>query len=71
MLATYSNLSFDIWADLVPLVRLAHNNTAYSTTLHQETHNFLRFGGAAVLPVDLILGVPSTSAPRTQLDYSK
>ena len=29
------------------------------------------FGRAAVLPVDLILGVPSTSAPQTQLDYSK
>ena len=25
----------------------------------------------AVLPVDLILGVPSTSAPQTQLDYPK
>ena len=29
------------------------------------------FGRAAVLPVDLIFGVPSTSAPKTQLDYSK
>ena len=29
------------------------------------------FGRAAVLPVHLILGVPSTSAPQTQLDYSK
>ena len=29
------------------------------------------FGRAVVLPVDLILGVPSTSAPQTQLDYSK
>ena len=29
------------------------------------------FGRAAVLPVDLILGVPSTSAPQNQLDYSK
>ena len=28
-------------------------------------------GRAAVLPVDLILGVPSTSAPQNQLDYSK
>ena len=28
------------------------------------------FGRAAVLPVDLILGIPSTSAPQTQLDYS-
>ena len=29
------------------------------------------FGRAAVLPVDIILRVPSTSAPQTQLDYSK
>ena len=29
------------------------------------------FGPAAVLPVDLILGVPSTSELQTQLDYSK
>ena len=28
------------------------------------------FRRAAVLPVDLILGVPPTSAPQTQLDYS-
>jgi len=69
MLAMYSNLSFDNWAELLPFVQLAHN-TAYSTTL-QETPHFLMFGRAAVLPVDLILGVPSTSAPQTQLDYSK
>ena len=29
------------------------------------------FGRAALLPVDLILGVRSTSAPQNQLDYSK
>ena len=29
------------------------------------------FGRAAVMPVDIILRVPSTSAPQTQLDYSK
>ena len=69
MLAMYSNLSFDNWAELLPFVLLAHN-TAYSTTL-QETPHFLMFGRAAVLPVDLMLGVPSTSAPQTQLDYSK
>ena len=59
----------DNWAELLPFVQLAHN-TAYSTTL-QETPHFLTFGRAAVLPVNLILGVPSTSAPQTQLDYSK
>ena len=55
MLAIYSNLSFDSWAQLLPFVQLAHN-TAYSTTL-QETPYFLMFGRAAVLRVDLILGV--------------
>ena len=69
MLAMYSNLSCDNWAELLPFVQLAHN-TAYSTTL-QETPHFLVFGRAAVLPVDLILGVPPTSAPQSQLDYSK
>ena len=69
MLAMYSNLSFDNWAELLPFAQLAQN-TSYSTTL-QETPHFLMFRRAAVLPVDLILGVPSTSAPQTQLDYSK
>ena len=63
MLAVYGNLSFDNWAELLPSVKLAHN-TAYSTTL-LETPQFLMFGRAAVLPVDLILGVPSTSAPQS------
>ena len=39
MLAMYSNLSCDNWAELLPFVQLAHN-TAYSTTL-QETPHFL------------------------------
>ena len=69
MLAMYINLSFDNWAELSPFFQLGHN-TAYSTTL-QETPHFLMFGRSAVLPVNLILGVPSTSAPQTQLDYSK
>ena len=34
MLAMYSNLSFDNWAELLPFVQLAHN-TAYSTTLRK------------------------------------
>ena len=53
----------------MPFVQLAHN-TAYSTTL-QETPHFLLFGRAAVQRVDLILGVPSFSAPETHLGYSK
>ena len=69
MLAMYGNLSYDNWAELLPFVQLAHH-TAYSTTL-QETPHFMMIGRAAVLPVDVILGVPSTCAPQTQLDYSK
>ena len=68
MLAMYSNLSFDIWAELLPFAQLAHN-TAYSTTF-QETPHSLMFGGAAVLPVDLILGVSSTSTPQMPVSYT-
>ena len=53
MLAMYSNLSFDDWAELLSLVQLAHN-TAFSTML-QQTPLFLMDERAAVLPVDLIL----------------
>ena len=62
-------MSFDDWAELLPFLQLARN-TAYSTTF-QETPHLLMFGRAAVLPVDLVLGVPSTSTPQTQLEYSK
>ena len=57
MLAMYSNLSFDNWAELLPVVQLAHN-TAYSTTL-QETSHFLMFGRAAVLPAVSLYTSPS------------
>ena len=40
MLAMYSNLSFDYWAELLPFVQFAHN-TAYSTTLQEPPHFFL------------------------------
>ena len=56
-------------AELLPFVQLAHN-TAYSKTL-EETPHYLVFGRAATLPVELILGVPSTDAPQSQLDYSR
>ena len=69
MLAMYSNLACDNWAELLSFVQLAHN-TAYSSTL-EETPHYLMFGRAAVLPVDLILGVPATSAPQSRLDYSR
>ena len=69
MLAMYSNLACDNWAELLPFVQLAHN-TAYSKTL-EETPHYLVFGRAATLPVELILGVLSTDAPQGQLDYSR
>ena len=69
MLAMYSNLACDNWAELLPFVQLAHN-TAYSKTL-EETPHYLVFGRAATLPVELILGVPSTDAPQSQLDCSR
>ena len=44
-------------------MQLAHN-TAYSKTL-EETPQYLVFGRAATLPVELILGVPFTDAPQS------
>ena len=69
MVAMYSTLACDNWAELLPYVQLAHN-TAYSSTL-EETPQYLVFGRAAVLPVDLILGIPATTEPQSQLDYSR
>ena len=69
MLAIYSNLACDNWAELLPFVQLAHN-TAYSKTLKVTPH-YLVFGRAATLPVDLILRVPSTDAPQKTLDHSR
>ena len=67
MLAMYSDLAYSNWADMLLFVQLAHN-TAYSSTLH-ETPRFFMFGRPAVLPIDLILGVPATSTPQSPLDY--
>ena len=64
----YITLKCDNWAELLPYVQLAHN-TAYSSTLEENSHSLV-FGRAAVLPVDLILGVPATTGPQSQLDYS-
>ena len=63
----WSCLDLDNWAELLPFVQLAHN-TAFTQPRPRNPH-LLMFGRAAVLPVDLILGVPSTSAPQTQPDY--
>ena len=69
MLAMYSNLACDHWAELLPIVQLAHN-TAFSKTL-EETPHYLVFRRTATLPVELILGVPSTDAPRNRLHCSR
>ena len=69
MVAMYSTLACDNWVDMLPFVSLAHN-TAYSST-HEETPYYLVSGRAAVLPVDLILGVPATPLPQCQLGYSR
>ena len=69
MLAMYANAKFDNWADLLPFVQLAHN-TAYNQTL-EETPHYLMFGRRALLPVDVILGLPSSRTDSTRLDYSR
>ena len=69
MLAMYSNVKFDNWAELLPFVQLAHN-TAYNQTL-EETPHYLMFGRRALLPVDVILGVPSSGTESSKLEYSR
>ena len=69
MFAMYSNFACDNWAEVLPFVQLAHN-TAHPKTL-EETPHYLVFGRTATLPVELSLGVPSTNAPRNELDYSR
>lgn len=69
MLAMYSNSKFDNWAELLPFVQLAHN-TAYNQTL-EETPHYLMFGRRALLPVDVILGAPSSDGTASRLEYSR
>ena len=69
MLAMYSNLASDNWAELLSFVQFAHN-TAYSKTL-EETPHYLVFGRPPRLPVDNILGVPATDSPQNALEYSR
>ena len=47
-----------------------HSSTQQPKTL-EETPRHVVFGRAAILPEGLILGVPSTDAPQSQLDYSR
>jgi len=69
MLAMYANAKFDNWAELLPFVQLAHN-TAYNQTL-EETPHYLMFGRRALLPVDVILGLPSSGSTSSRLDYTR
>ena len=69
IIAMYSTLACNNWTELLLFVQFAHN-TAYSSTLGEATH-YLAFARAAVLRVDLILGVPATTQPQSQLDYSR
>lgn len=48
MLAMYSNLACDDWAEVLPFVQLAHK-TAYSKTF-EETPHYLMFGRAVKTP---------------------
>ena len=68
MLAIYGNLACENWAELLPFAQLAHN-TAHSKPL-EETPRYLVFGRTDTLPVELIVGVPSTDAPQKKLDYT-
>ena len=60
MLATLANASCNNWVELLPFVQLAHI-TAYNKTPH-ETPHFLMFGRRVMLPVDVILGMPTHTA---------
>ena len=68
MLAMYINVKSGNWAELLPFIQLAHS-TAYNKSL-EETPHLLMFGRKALLPVDIILGVPCTSGSGTRLEYS-
>ena len=56
MLSMYSNIVQNKWAEVLPLIQLAHN-TSFSSTMH-ETPFFFMFGRQARLPIDIIFGIP-------------
>ena len=68
MLAIYSNLACNNWAAMLLFLQLAHNS-ASTKTLAEAPHH-LTFSRAAKLPVELILGVPTTAEPQSRLNYS-
>ena len=67
-LAMYVNVSYDNWAELLRTIQRAQN-TAYNKTL-EETPHCLCLTVELELPVDIILGVPSTLGSGTRLEYS-
>ena len=58
------------WAKVLRMIQFAHNNTAYNKTIDEIPH-FLMFDRRASLPVDVHIGVPSTSGSGTRLEYSR
>ena len=69
MLAMYSNITQDDWAEHLALIQLAHN-TAFHKTISQTPH-YLLFGRQAVLPIDIIMGVPPQNVPQAPLEFTK
>ena len=65
MLAVYCELAHDDWAQLIPLVQMAHN-IACSNTLH-ETPHYLVFGRMPTLPSDVIMGMLQADKPDSAL----
>lgn len=66
MPAMYSKANFENLAGMLPFVQRAHN-TAYDQTL-EETPNDLMFGRRSLLPVDVILGEPSSDSSASMLE---
>ena len=69
MLAVYCDVAREDWAQLLPFVEMAHN-TAYNSTLHQETPHYLIFGRMPTLPIDVIMGMPQADIPESALQYT-
>ena len=68
MLSMYSNITQNIWAEVLSFIQLAHN-TSFSSTMH-ETLFFLMFGRHARLPIDIIFGIPHVSRSTTTKEFA-
>lgn len=69
VLAMYTNVQHDNWAEILPFVQLAHK-TVYHKTLKEAPH-FLRFGLRAASPIEEVSGATSNAGSDSQLDYSR